>query len=70
MEFSKVQMYCRLESATCQTLPPGLRVGSAEPWTCIPDVYNELSDPLTTLNDCDCNCGGVLSPQPISPLLF
>jgi len=25
-------------------------------WTCIPDVYNELSDDLTSLNDFDCNC--------------
>jgi len=50
-------LYCRLESATCQPLPPGLARGATSVWTCIPDVYNELSDPGTSLNDCDCNCG-------------
>ena len=52
-------LYCRLESATCQVLPPGLQRGSTSEWTCIPDVYSELSDPGTSLNDCDCNCGGM-----------
>ena len=43
-----------------QPLPPGLVPNDPSPaWTCIPDVYNELSDPGTTLNDCDCNCGGM-----------
>ena len=51
--------YCRLESATCQLLPPGLARGGVGDWTCIPDVYNELADPGTSLNDCDCNCGGM-----------
>jgi hypothetical protein len=51
--------YCRLESGTCQTLPPGLTGSTTEKWTCIPDVYDELSDPQTSLNDCDCNCGGM-----------
>ena len=51
-------LYCRLESATCQPLPPGLAKGATSAWTCIPDVYSELSDPGTSLNDCDCNCGG------------
>lgn len=51
------QLYCRLESASCQPLPPGLARGATTLWTCIPDVYNELSDPGTSLNDCDCNCG-------------
>ncbi len=51
--------YCRLESATCQPLPPGLARGKTSNWTCIPDVYNELSDPGTSLDDCDCNCEGL-----------
>jgi hypothetical protein len=57
-ETPRDQFFCRLDSATCQPLPPGLRPNRADnSWTCIPDVYNELSDPGTTLNDCDCNCG-------------
>ena len=52
------QLYCRLDSAMCQALPPGLQFNRTD-WTCIPDVYNELSDPSTSLNDCDCNCGGL-----------
>ncbi len=52
------QAYCRLESATCNLLPPGLARGKTSDWTCIPDIYNELADPGTSLNDCDCNCGG------------
>jgi hypothetical protein len=52
------QYFCRLESGTCFELPIGLRNGRTD-WTCIPDVYNELSDSLTSLNDCDCNCGGL-----------
>jgi len=57
---AKDLFYCRLESFSCQILPPGLSraKGISEAWDCIPDVYNELSDPLTSLNDCDCNCGG------------
>lgn len=52
--------FCRLESSTCHSLPPGLARGATSPWTCIPDVYNELSDPGTSLNDCDCMwCVGV-----------
>jgi hypothetical protein len=33
-------MYCRLESATCQTLPPGLSRGGNSEWKCIPDVWS------------------------------
>ena len=54
---AKDLMYCRLKSATCQPLPPGLQPNATSTWTCIPDVWNELSDPMTSLNDCDCNCG-------------
>lgn len=57
-EVMRDSLFCRLESATCQPLPPGLVPNAPDPdWRCIPDVYNELSDPGTSLNDCDCNCG-------------
>eukprot|EP00808_Paulinella_micropora_P019692 g52.t1 len=52
----KTLMYCRLESARCTALPPGIHDNL---WNCIPDLYNELSDNVTSLNDCDCNCGGL-----------
>lgn len=52
------ETYCRLESARCQLLAPGLARGHTSEWECIPDVYNEMADNLTSLNDCDCNCGG------------
>eukprot|EP00808_Paulinella_micropora_P014061 g3445.t1 len=52
----KDMMYCRLQSARCTTVPPGIHDNL---WTCIPDVYHELSDNLTKLNDCDCNCGSL-----------
>eukprot|EP00457_Paulinella_chromatophora_P025968 gb/GEZN01030870.1/.p2 GENE.gb/GEZN01030870.1/~~gb/GEZN01030870.1/.p2 ORF type:complete len:100 (-),score=4.45 gb/GEZN01030870.1/:59-358(-) len=40
-------------------MPPGLNFDQHVPstWTCIPDVYYELSDPGTSVNDCDCSCG-------------
>jgi hypothetical protein len=52
-------MFCRLESARCETLPSGLSRGAVGEWKCIPDVYSELADNKTSLNDCDCNCGGM-----------
>eukprot|EP00808_Paulinella_micropora_P017278 g12347.t1 len=53
------KLYCRMETARCMSLPPGLNFHSSTPnsWTCIPDVYFELSDEGTSLNDCDCACG-------------
>eukprot|EP00808_Paulinella_micropora_P015494 g64092.t1 len=53
------EVFCRLESASCMPLPPGLSFGNKKKntWTCIPDVYYELLDPGTSLNDCDCLCG-------------
>eukprot|EP00808_Paulinella_micropora_P031736 g49809.t1 len=53
---NKEMMYCRLDSARCTPLPPGIHDNL---WTCIPDVYHELSDNGTKLNDCDCNCGSL-----------
>lgn len=51
-EQAKDLYYCRLDSASCQPLPPGLaRGGAKDSWTCVPDVYNELSDPGTSLNE-------------------
>ena len=35
--------YCRLESASCQALPPGLAKGATSTWTCIPDVYKYVA---------------------------
>jgi hypothetical protein len=52
------QMFCRLESAKCFGLPTAMARGRVGVWECIPDVYNELVDNQTSLNDCDCNCGG------------
>lgn len=52
---------------TIQPLPPGLAKGATSPWTCIPDVYSELSDPGTSLNDCDCNCGKARSISSVLP---
>jgi hypothetical protein len=49
-------VFCRLETASCATLPPGLARGSQSKWTCIPEVYNEFSV-NTTYFDCNCNCG-------------
>jgi hypothetical protein len=60
------QMFCRLESSTCFGLPTGLARGRVGNWQCIPDVYNELADPGTSLNDCDCNCGGMAN-APLRP---
>eukprot|EP00808_Paulinella_micropora_P031733 g49804.t1 len=53
---NKEMMYCRLDSARCTALPPGIHDNL---WTCIPDVYHELSDNGTKLDDCDCNCGSL-----------
>jgi hypothetical protein len=54
-------IYCRLETASCTTLPPGLARGAQSKWTCIPEVFNEIS-----INefDYDCNCAcGVMDPD-------
>eukprot|EP00808_Paulinella_micropora_P018678 g80264.t1 len=55
-ELDRYIMYCRLDSARCTTLPPGMHENR---WTCIPDVFHELDDNGTRLNDCDCNCGSL-----------